>query len=583
MIARMDKFAASPPALRARDAHAVGEQSFRLLVESVRDYAIFLLDPAGRVVSWNIGAERIKGYRAAEIIGRHFSCFYPEADARAGKCERELKLAARDGRHEDEGLRVRKDGTTFWANVIITALRDKRGKLVGYAKVTRDLTEPRRAEEARLRLAQAEQENHLQDEVLRREEAARVAVEGARDLADAANRAKDEFLASISHELRTPLTAILGWANMLTATTTMDEAKRARALQTIERNAARMAQLIEDLLDVSRITTGKLRLDLAPVELPSVIEAAVDAVLPSAIAKGIRIEQDLAPGAGLIHGDAGRVQQVVWNLLSNAVKFTPAQGCVRVSLARRGAHVEIGVQDSGRGIEPRFLPHVFERFRQADGDAARATGGLGLGLAIVKELVELHGGTVEARSEGLGRGATFTVRLPVAGSPAPGGQPGAAAGPVGVGRAPAQRPAAPLRPSSGAPLPRLDGLRVLVVEDDPDTRGMLRDILTECRAQVTTAASVAEAMGFFARGEVPEAILSDIGMPGETGYDLIRRVRALPASEGGAVPAAALTAFTRAEDRRAVLDAGFQMHVPKPVEPVELVSTVAALARFGDR
>jgi signal transduction histidine kinase len=390
----------------------------------------------------------------------------------------------------------------------------------------------------------------------------------ARDAADAASRAKDEFLALVSHELRTPLSAILGWAQILSRAPD-DAQRRARAVATIERNAVAMTQLIDDLLDVSRIVNGKLRLDVDSVHLPAIIDAALESLRPAADAKSITVEKTYDPDAGAVHGDPARLQQVVWNLVSNAVKFTPPGGRVAVSLARRGAHVEIAVADNGKGIEPRFLPHVFEAFRQADASKARSAGGLGLGLAIVKLLVELHGGHVDAQSEGEGRGATFTVRLPL----------------------PAERPMTrgvsritPVPGEGTAPrLPQLAGLRVLAVEDEPDMRELLRDMLVEWGCAATTAGSVAEAMQAFERGPAPDILLSDISMPGETGYDLIRRVRALPAERGGHVPAAALTAYTRAEDRRSVLSAGFDVHVPKPIEPAELASVLATRARFTGR
>jgi PAS domain S-box-containing protein len=848
------------------------EERFRLFVQNVRDYAILLLDPSGRVISWNPGAQRMKGYRAEEILDRHFSVFYPEEAVKNGVCDLELGVAAKEGRFEDEGWRVRKDGTRFWANVVITALRDAGGTLVGYAKITRDLSERRKAEEERIRLAQVEEANRVKDAFLEREKEARGAAEEAknslatmlrsigdavvatdehgvvtlvnpvaekltgwteseargrplrvifhivneetrqlvespvdrvlregvvvglanhtiliardgterpindsgapirddqnrirgvilvfrdasteskasarreflaeatavltssldyretlarvasllvprladwcsveilenpegpfvnvgtahvdplkvelarelrrrfppatdaprgvanvvrsgraelfpvitddllvgsarsdeelrmlrelklrsaiivplassgrvtgavslvfaesgrtytkddvafaeelarrattaidnarlyaaeqraRDMADAASRAKDEFLASVSHELRTPLSAILGWSKMLSMPM-LDDTKRARALETIERNAVAMAQLIEDLLDVSRIVSGKLRLDLGRVNVAAVIEAAIESVRPAADAKSIVIEQALDAEAGTINGDGARLQQVVWNLVNNAVKFTPSRGRVTVSLAGRDGHLEITVSDTGKGIEPRFLPHVFEPFRQADSTVTRGAGGLGLGLAIVKHLVELHGGHIQAESEGAGRGAVFTVRLPRPLRKAARGSEGMLAAP---------------RPAPIAPLPQLAGLRVLVVEDDADMRHLIADLLTECGCDVTTTNSTAEALAVFQRG-APDVLLSDIAMQGQTGYDLIRAVRMLPPEKGGSVPAAALTAYTRAEDRRKILSAGFELHVPKPIEPAELVTVVATLAKFAGR
>ncbi len=367
------------------------EERFRLLIEGVRDYAIFMLDPQGHVQSWNLGAETIKGYKADEIIGKHFSIFYPDEDLQRDKPGFELKVAAEVGRFEDEGWRIRKDGTRFWANVVITALRDKDGTLRGFGKVTRDLTERKKAEEQRLQLA--------------REQV-------ARSEAESASRAKDEFLAIISHELRTPLNAILGWGRML-RNSRLNEENFTRGLDTIERNAKLQAQLIDDLLDVSRIISGKLRLTVMPIELPPIIEAAVDSIRPAADAKRIRLQVLLDSHAGLISGDPDRLQQVVWNLLSNAVKFTGKEGRIQVRLQRINSHVEITVSDNGRGISPEFLPYVFDRFRQADSSITRMHGGLGLGLAIVRHLVELHGGTVQAQSPGEGLGATFTVQLPI--------------------------------------------------------------------------------------------------------------------------------------------------------------------------
>ncbi|HEX8723617.1 MAG TPA: PAS domain S-box protein [Pyrinomonadaceae bacterium] len=389
----------------------------------------------------------------------------------------------------------------------------------------------------------------------------------ARKRAEEANRLKDDFLATLSHELRTPLTSILGWSRML-QTNRFDEAVTARALQTIERNAQAQAQLVDDLLDVSRIITGKLRLDVRPVDLSGVITAAADSVRPAAEAKEIELRTLLDPAAGAVSGDPERLQQVVWNLLSNAVKFTPKGGRVEVRLERADSQVEITVADTGRGIAPEFLPHVFDRFRQADQATTRQHGGLGLGLSIVRQLVELHGGTVEVRSEGEGRGATFTVSLPPL--------------PARAGRADGGRRVNPASRTGGAldcP-PGLEGLRVLVVDDEADTREVLLAVLASCGAQPTAAASAAEALRLLGR-ERYDVLVSDIGMPEEDGYDLIRRVRALAGERGGTIPAVALTAYARAEDRMRALRSGFQMHVPKPVEPAELITVVANLAGRG--
>ncbi|WP_257460263.1 hybrid sensor histidine kinase/response regulator [Archangium lipolyticum] len=382
-----------------------------------------------------------------------------------------------------------------------------------------------------------------------------------RDRAEEANRAKDDFLATVSHELRTPLTAILGWTSIL-RTSTLEPDKQARALETVERSARSQAQIVDDLLDISRIVAGRMRLEAQPVEPKRVVEAALEAVRPTAAARNIQLESQLEAGVGTVRGDAHRLQQVAWNLLTNALKFTPEGGRVTVRLRREEPHAVLEVTDSGKGISPDFLPHVFERFRQADGSASRRHGGLGLGLAIVRQLVELHGGTVQVHSEGEGRGSRFTVRLPLSGTRA------------------TERPPCLLLPEH---LPELSGVRVLVVEDELDTRELLRVLLEERKAEVTVATCVAEAFESLVRSP-PDLIVSDIGMPGEDGYALIRRVRALPPERGGQVPAAALTAFTRLEDRTRALAAGFQVHVPKPVDPAELVMSLANLVnRFARR
>ena len=384
--------------------------------------------------------------------------------------------------------------------------------------------------------------------------------------AEEANSLKDEFLATVSHELRTPLMAVLGWAHLLRSNN-LDEAGQRRAIETIERNARAQQQLIEDLLDVSRIITGKLRLDVRPVVPATFIAAAVESVRPAADAKEIKLDIISDPNIGTLSGDAGRLQQVVWNLLSNAIKFTPRGGRVRLEVLRTSSHVEISVHDSGQGISADFLPYVFERFRQADMKTTRAHGGLGLGLAIVRQLVELHGGTVKVTSDGEGKGATFVVKLPVlpvyANSPARG-----------------QTNLSNIEASAAVDCAgNLDGLKILVVDDEADTCELLRSLLTRCGAAVTAARSASEAFRLFKRAR-PDVMVSDIGMPNEDGYELMRKVRALPAESGGKVPAVALTAYARPEDRVRALRAGFQMHVSKPIELTELVAIVASL---GDR
>lgn len=387
----------------------------------------------------------------------------------------------------------------------------------------------------------------------------------ARAAADDANRLKDEFLATVSHELRTPLNAILGWSRMIT-TGALDDTKRGRASETIERNAVAMAQLIEDLLDVSRIISGKMRLETESVDLGKIVEAAIESIRPAALAKEISLRSIVEPAPGPLLGDPNRLQQVVWNLLSNAVKFTPRQGRVEVVVRRSGSSVEVSVRDNGAGIDPAFAPYVFDRFRQADGKITRTHGGLGLGLAITRQLVEMHGGSVEANSEGVGHGSTFTVRLPIT-----------AMRPLPDATEAVRDAAAPRSPEVEV---ELDGLHVLAVDDDEDSRRLVQAVLEKAGARVTLATSVEQAMAAFDR-ELPDVVVSDIGMPGQDGLELIRRIRARPGDRGGQVPAAALTAYARAGDRTRVLSAGFSMHLPKPIEPEELIAVVISLARFA--
>jgi PAS domain S-box-containing protein len=836
-------------ALKSRPQLRESEALFRLFVDSVRDYAMFVLDPNGIVTSWNTGAQRIKGYTLDEIVGQHFSKFYPREDVDAGKCERELLVASHEGRFEDEGWRLRKDGSRFWANVVITALRDGTGSLIGFAKVTRDLTERRRAEEERLRLVALEEANRLKDEFLALETAARrvadearlsmsamirsigdavlvaddegrvtlmnpaaerlsgvwlsgalgrparhvlrlideetrVALENpvdrvlgtrepvdssrpallvredarevpvsdtttairdesgairgvivvlrnvtaerrerlrdalladatgmltatfdyrralvqvgdmavarfadfcaidlfessehttrvvtvhsfrsplpaltelesvarelmarvvrtglsafprvplqpsdldadestievaspvlvvpitngprvlgamtlavaapgrffdeqdlaaaeelgwrvgsaiqnargylaeqhAREAADMTNRAKDNFLATISHELRTPLNSVLGWSQILSRAD-LDPTKRERARATIERNARAMDRLIEDLLDVSRIIAGKLRLELTELELGTLVEQALDTLKPAAEAKDIAVSYSTDQQSVLVLGDAARLLQVVSNLLNNAVKFTQVGGHVTVTLRSRAGFAELRVEDDGQGIDPIFVPHLFDPFRQATSSGTRSSRGLGLGLAISRNLVQAHAGSIDVESEGLGRGATFTVRLPLPATESD---------------------------DRGADLPwtsegvtELNGLKVLVVEDDEDARELVRAVLEEAGARVTTSGSVVSALAAFEESK-PDVLVSDIGLPDESGYDLVRKLRSLPPDRGGDIPAAALSAYTRPEDRQEALSAGFLLHAAKPINPTQLVNLVAHLAR----
>jgi len=386
-----------------------------------------------------------------------------------------------------------------------------------------------------------------------------LAEQEARADAETANRTKDEFLATLSHELRTPLNAILGWAQLLRIGG-LPQDELTHGLETIERNAKVQAQLIEDLLDLSRIISGKLRLEMRPIDLPTVLAAALDSVRPAAEAKSIRIVPLLDAAASPVLGDAGRLQQVVWNLLSNAIKFTPARGTVELVLQRLGGRAEIIVSDTGMGIKPDFLPHVFERLRQADSSSTRRHGGLGLGLAIARHLIESHGGTIEARSAGENRGATFIVSLPLSlNAVVKTAEPDVSDSDTGLG----------LRR-------RLEGVRVLVVDDEPDARELVSRALQRDGADVLAASSAAEALG--AIDELnPDVLVSDIAMPGEDGYELIRQLRSRERSHGRHLPAVALTAYARKEDRERALRAGYQEHLAKPVEPAQLTAVVANL------
>lgn len=499
------------------------EDRLRMLLDldGVEDYAICMLTPGGDIESWNAGAARLFGYEADEIIGRNVDCFYPPSDRDADLPAEDLRAAQSAGRHESEGIRIRRGGSPFDAHVLVTPVRDSRRELRGFSLVVRDVTERKR----------------LENDLRRR----------AEELA-AANRAKEDFLATLSHELRTPLNAMLGWTRLLRMGK-LEGPAHERALETIERNAHVQEQLIADILDVSRIVTGNLRLTLRPIELPPIIDAALDAVRPTANAKGVQLRCDMN-FTGTVLGDPDRLQQVVWNLLANAIKFTPAGGQVTVTLARVGPNLVITVTDSGEGIGSQFLPFIFERFMQADASVTRPHGGLGLGLSIVRHIIELHGGKVHAWSEGPGHGSTFTVHLPV--------------------RA-IQHDELP-RPGQ----PSLSGVKVLVVDDDADARQVVSATLSDCGAETMTAESAREAMQVLEEFR-PDVLVSDISMPGEDGYALIRRVRASGPTLSE-LPAVALSGFAHPEERRRALTAGYHSFVPKPVEVAELTSVVRSLA-----
>ncbi|HEV8604285.1 MAG TPA: ATP-binding protein [Tepidisphaeraceae bacterium] len=385
-----------------------------------------------------------------------------------------------------------------------------------------------------------------------------------RSEAERIGRVKDEFLANLSHELRTPLNAILGWAQLLKPGQT-SEAEMAEGLEIIRRNALVQGQLIEDLLDMSRIVSGKLRLNVQRVDMPAVITRAVESVQLAATAKGVRLEVVVDPIAGPITGDPNRMQQVVWNLLTNAIKFTPKGGRVQIVLERASSHVELSISDTGKGIGAAFLPHVFERFSQSDPSVTRSHMGLGLGLAIVKNLVELHGGSVMAKSTGEGKGSTFIVLLPIS-----------------VMRS-ADEKDGPTHSASPTEIefassPDLKGVRVMVVDDNTDTMNLVKHLLEQCGVSVATCSSGEECLARLPMWH-PDVVISDIGMPDMDGYSMMREMRSLPPEKGGGTPAVALTAFARSEDRRRAMLAGFDVHVSKPVEPGELVAVVARMAR----
>jgi PAS domain S-box-containing protein len=508
-----------------------------LLVDSLKDCAIFTLDFSGRVVSWNVGSERIMGYGAEEITDRHFSCFYLAEDIEQGKPEQLLSAAEAEGRAEEEGWRLRKDGSQCWAHVTMAALRDEAGNLRGFYSVIRDLTDRKRAEEA------------LQ---LQREELAQ------------ANRLKDEFLAVVSHELRSPLNAILGWTQVIRRK--QSDAAVLKALEIMDRNGKLQLKLIDDLLDVSSIIQGKLRMRTSLIHLEPIINATLDAVRPAAEAKSIQLESILDFSAGKVIGDPDRLQQIFWNLLSNAVKFTPEKGEVRIQLQGMISHVKISVSDTGCGISADFLPYIFDRFSQSN--PTRGKGGLGLGLAIVRHLVELHGGTVRAASTE-GRGATFTVELPVAA--------------IAIKASDTDRQQRFSSVGSTVEAGRkkvLQGLRLLVVDNRADTCKLIASVLEHFGAEVKVALSAGEALDRLEEFK-PDVLVSDIEMPGENGYNFIRRVRDMEAARGGKIPAIALTAYSTPEARIQAFSAGFQMYLTKPAEPDELAAVVASIAEMG--
>ncbi|TKC95181.1 response regulator [Polyangium fumosum] len=528
---------------RAEDALRESKHLLQAIVDN-STAVIYVKDLEGRYLMVNRRAEELFHGTVRSLVGKTDYDLFPLEYADALRAFDQQVMAA--GRPLETEERVPQDDGLHTYIAIKGPLFDETGRPYAICGVSTDITERTRTEAERERL-------------LSREQAARAELERT-------GRLKDEFLALLSHELRTPLTAILGWSQLLLTRGPSDEFLR-RGLGTIERNARTQAKLIDDLLDMSRIISGRLSLELEAVDLAEMLETMLESAEPAAKTKGIRLELSVASAGEKVLGDPNRLQQIVWNLLSNSMKFTPQGGQVKVSLRREDSYAHLAVVDTGIGIDPDFLPYVFEQFRQADASTTREHGGLGLGLSIVQHLVELHGGTVVAKSSGKNQGASFTVKLPLEVKHE---------GVAGERPPPLTPPRRPLLHRSGELL-NLTGVRVLVVDDEPDTREMLLRILAECHAEVRTAGSVVEALAELDRDQ-PTVLVSDIGMPKEGGYELIQKVRQLPQERGGSVPALALTAFARAEDRARALLAGYQMHLAKPVKPSELVAHVASLA-----
>jgi PAS domain S-box-containing protein len=517
-----------------RRLESVG-QHFAAIVASSED-AIASKDLNGIVTSWNGAAERMFGYSASEMVGKSIRKIIP--DDRQREEDTVLSRIRRGERVEHfETVRQRKDGSLVSVSLTVSPIRGPDGTILGASKIARDISDRERAERERQRLLAVAQE---------------------------ASRLKDEFLATLSHELRTPLNAIVGYVRMMQSDLLTGE-KRKRAMDTVARNVTSLAQIVEDVLDVSRIISGKLRLDIQRVDLAPIVQSALETVRPAADVKGVHLVTIVDPRTPAVSGDPERLQQILWNVLSNAVKFTGRGGKVQVRLEQVNSHIEITVSDTGAGISPEFLPHVFDRFRQADGGMDRASGGLGLGLAITRHLVELQGGRIFASSEGIGNGSTFRIELPC--------RIADAAAAVET----REHPRSPTDEHHIA-VPQLNGTRILAVDDDRDALALIQEILEATGATVTTADTGGDALAALER-TIPDVLLADLGMSPMTGFELIERVRQSDNPRIRAVPAAALTAYARSEDRTKALLSGFQLHLAKPVDPGELMAAMAALAR----
>lgn len=519
---------------------ATAEIDYRRMVEGVKGCAVLLVDRSGRIASWTDAAERMTGFTSDKIIGMPLSLFDVDVANSGVTFRRAMEVAKTGGIGALQTRCSRKNGTEFWADIVIGVVTDDGGDLAGYSVVIRDVTTRKQAEELL-------------------EQRSRQLVE--------ASRLKDEFLATISHELRTPLNSILGWTQLFRAGK-LDDSGKSHALETIEQSAKTQARLIEDLLDVSRIVTGKMRLEVRSIQMSDVIQAAVQTIRPAAEAKNISLQVVLESTSCPVSGDPNRLQQVVWNLLSNAIKFTPQDGSVQIILRRENSLVKVQVKDNGSGIPADFLPYVFDAFRQADSSSTRSHKGLGLGLTIVRRLIELHGGTVRAESPGDGGGTTIELSLPVVST--------SKSSPVISTVNVDSKPSGATVNSKHSP-EAAHNLRVLCVDDDNESRDLITTVLSHHGIHVDVAATAAEGLAATKR-LLPDVLVSDIEMPEQDGYMFIHEVRALDAECGGRTPAIALTAYTRAEDRSRSLAAGFQMHLAKPVDAEELVNAIIALS-----
>jgi signal transduction histidine kinase/ActR/RegA family two-component response regulator len=524
---------------------------------------IFVTDAELTIQLWNHWLEVCSGYSAAQMIGRKLFDVYPDLVNRGLKkyyeeaLSGQVRLLSQRLHHYLLPMPPQIDDPAFaqmQQSVRIAPLIQEE-QIIGTITVIDDVTERIAREEQLMRLYARER--------------------AARQEAEAANRTKDEFLATVSHELRTPLNTISGWLQIL-RNRDVDAFSLAQGLDVIERSMNAQSTIIEDILDVSRIITGKLNLDVKRVDLATIIEAALDSVQLAASAKGLSLQLQKETDDAYISGDANRLQQIVWNLVSNAIKFTPREGAVTIRLARLDAQLELSVSDTGKGIRPEFLPYVFDRFRQADSTSTRQHGGLGLGLAIVRHLVEIHGGTVQALSAGEGLGATFIIKLPTAANT--GSEPALIQAAPDPMNAEAILSAAKASPADENAIPSLNGLRVLVVDDDADARNMLQILLTQFGAETRVSNSARGALQTLNQWQ-PDVLISDIGMPHEDGIFLIRQVKALQPEQGGSIPAIALTGFARPEDLQQLLTAGYQASLPKPVDVLKLVYAINSLSK----